>query len=252
MYRAWSHDEVNLPPWIINFREPQNILATLKLRAFDSDLSADVNFPTLRNGRKEPVSGQNRKDSALQIRGLYVRYVTGVFDIKLPEAITTGQDNFRILECETGGPNPKAEVCYSHVGTGTSRVQELSPLGEKEGDESITINQERDISTVRTGPEELPILKMLNTSWAPWNADVGDIIIVIPECDTPLVLRLANEGMYQFIGGVWLVDSALIIGEDEEGDPMIILKANPGFSRLMYGAACEGKTLEGVELFRLC
>jgi hypothetical protein len=64
---------------------------------------------------------------------------------------------------------------------------------------------------------------------------------------------LRKEGdLYLLVGGVWLIDSELEMLEEDFGRFKFNPKNNPGFSRYMYGAACEGKTLEDVQLFTVC
>jgi len=111
-------------------------------------------------------------------------------------------------------------------------------------------------------PDASTPVNLSNTSWEPWWAEVGDIIVAAAGSTVPLVLRpipVPKSSVYSsqnqeqgppsylLVGGCLLIDSQLrilgLIGN---------LREEPGFSRIMFGSAWEkvlswdGAVREGV------
>lgn len=130
-----------------------------------------------------------------------------------------------------------SEQCHTHQGEEDADGPSLGDVARKS----------RDGAPLRDSP-----MSILDSSWGPSTTEAGDTKIVAAGCTTPLILRKVDDG-HQFIGGIWLIDSELEFQEDEdyEGRFELKLKNNPGFSRLMYGAGCEGKTGDDVEIYTL-
>jgi hypothetical protein len=81
-------------------------------------------------------------------------------------------------------------------------------------------------------------MTIVNTSWGPWGAEVGDIIIAVQGCRLPLVLK-PTGGDYLFVGCCWFINSELkrynfIRSEDDVSREA---ENDPGFSRIMFGSA---------------
>jgi len=93
-------------------------------------------------------------------------------------------------------------------------------------------------------------VNLSNTSWGPWWAEIGDIIVVAAGSAVPLVLRPARstecnseQGLptYLLVGSSLLIDSQLrTIGLAEK------LSGEPGFSRIMFGSAWDGVFRDGI------
>lgn len=95
---------------------------------------------------------------------------------------------------------------------------------------------------------------IISASWGPQQTKVGDIIIVVADLELPLVLRPLGD-KYLFMGCCWLIDSELKMfrlvgtGADECG----VAENDPGFSRIMFGAAWEGIMADDkLEEYRVC
>jgi hypothetical protein len=82
-----------------------------------------------------------------------------------------------------------------------------------------------------------------NSNWGPYHAKVGDVIVVAATGTLPLVLRPVDGDTYLFVGGCWLVDSDI--------QDILELDHDPGFSPIMFGSWCGGKTLADVDMFRI-
>jgi hypothetical protein len=94
---------------------------------------------------------------------------------------------------------------------------------------------------------------IVNTSWAPWGAETGDIIIVVQGSRLPLVLR-PTGGDYLFVGCCWLIVSELTNFHFVRRKDGVSKKAenDAGFSRIMFGSAWfVVKHDEVLEEFRL-
>ncbi|KAJ9151264.1 HET-domain-containing protein [Pleurostoma richardsiae] len=93
---------------------------------------------------------------------------------------------------------------------------------------------------VEEGGEEI---SWKNTSWGPYRAEVGDIIIVTPLSNIPMVLRRREGDGYLFVGMCWLIDSRITPGRFE---------TDPGFSDIMRGSIWDdvGRT-RVVEMFEV-
>lgn len=74
-----------------------------------------------------------------------------------------------------------------------------------------------------------PESTILNTSWGPYGAVKGDVIIVANGCPLPLVLREFERG-YLLVGGCILIVSSIKNLVNFQAD-------DPGFSDLMRGSA---------------
>jgi hypothetical protein len=93
-------------------------------------------------------------------------------------------------------------------------------------------------------PNASEAVNLSNTSWGPWWAEIGDIIVVAAGSTVPLVLRPTcstkcnseqSPPTYLLVGSSLLIDSQLrTIGLAEK------LSDEPGFSRIMFGSAWEG------------
>jgi hypothetical protein len=104
-------------------------------------------------------------------------------------------------------------------------------------------------------PDAPKVVSLSNTSWGPWWAEVGDIIVVAAGSTVPLVLRPVlgsitstsslnltsnltsdqHQNTYLLVGGCILIDTQLHnLGLAEK------LSDEPGFSRIMFGSSWEG------------
>jgi hypothetical protein len=226
-----------LSSWVIDFSKEQNLTARLKFEEHWPGFQADFGFPPLPCMEDEPYLKQDILDPDLIIRGMDVAVVTAVYDMGLPEQLIPGQDKVLVLRYDTNRQMSESQIIQ--------RSSASDPILTENDVLSTEYDQASSEST------DIPEVNMMNTSWAPCHTQVGDIIIVAAGCNTPLVLRKENE-KYLLVGGVWLIDSELETENKDDERTVICQEGNNGFSRLMYGAACEGKTLDDVELFTLC
>jgi len=88
-----------------------------------------------------------------------------------------------------------------------------------------------------------PTMTMSNSSWGPYWAESGDIIIISRLCWAPLVLR--RDGTeFLFVGGCCLVDSELRGSGPGHMSDIEALSKDPGFSPIMHGSAWDEDKLE--------
>lgn len=229
-----------LPSWVIVFSNPQHSTASLKLREPDTKISSFLNFPLLDEEENGLFPG-HPNERAIPLRGIYVAAVTEVYNVELPQPLHRGQETARVLKYDVNIRNPKKRTESQAPTEGESSLPgRFKPIETAEDEVFAKQNENNTLSPV----------SILNTSWAPWNNEVSDIIVVTIGCEILVVLRESGDGTYTFIGGVWLIDSELEFQRDEDNNGSIFSPTdNPSFSKLMYGAACEGKMLKDVEVF---
>jgi hypothetical protein len=152
----------------------------------------------------------------LKIRGIYVGRVTGT--------VVKG------LHYGSGGADDKVKL-IKYDRDPTKRYWQKSSLADECG------------WPVGVSGSEVTLA---NTSWGPWWAEVGDIIVVAAGSQVPLVLRKADgKDEYIFVGGCLLIDSQLqTLGKG-------CIEEEKGFSRLMFGSAWDGVKEDDLEEFEL-
>jgi hypothetical protein len=239
----------DLPSWVPDFNLTQDSVPLFKLRVVEAGgFCADLDFPTLPYLGREPYLEQGNTDPNLIIRGIQVGFVTAVFDVELPRNFWLDTNTVRLLQYTTN----HIPLLRSHTRSADehSLLNHRESSSENHGFSSQSRGSSQEAAQHSPQPTDSSVISMLNTSWAPCHTQIGDIIIDTPGCDIPLVLRKDGD-VYLFVGGVWLIDSEMIVPKIGVVYKFEI-KDNPGFSRFMYGAACAGKTLEDVQIFTLC
>ena len=187
-----------LPSWVPDFTTRQSFL-TLAMNSGYTYFSADRGFPA---AQVEPQMSAAADSSLFVLRAIRIAIIIGTHVTRITEdPALEGNDGVRLIK-------------YHRI-----PVRKPQEQGNALSDYKSLAHVPMNTASYRS------------TSWGPLHCTVGDIIIVAAGSNVPLVVRkLENE--YLFIGGCWLIDSAI--------QDLMNLKNDPGFSPLMFGAACEG------------
>lgn len=190
-----------LPSWVSDYTVKQNLIARSYISTV-AYLHADRGFPSI---AQEPRFLAPSSCEVLSLRGIYVAVITGVYETRMTEdEDLQEQDRLKLLR-------------YN---------EELGMRGRDFIRDPLPAWQSGDLETGQ------PRVSHSNTSWGPIFCEIGDIIIVAVGSRIPLVLRESEPGKYLFVGACWLIDSEIRNNS--------LLDEDPGFSRIMYGRACEG------------
>lgn len=201
-----SHDRAvvkdqELPSWVSDYTIKQNYVAQAHFSTVTS-FSADKGFPSV---QQEPRFSESPDCEVLVLRGIYVGVITGTYESRITnDEDLTGLDGLKLIRYDG---NPR--------------------------------NRQRDLIEEPPQPWETidpdtkkPLVSHSNTSWGPIHSEIGDIIIVAVGSLIPFVLREFEVGKYLFLGACWLIE--------REIQDITKLSVDPGFSKVMFGSACEG------------
>jgi hypothetical protein len=164
--------------------------------------SADKGFPSV---EQEPRFLESLNCEVLVLRGIYVGVITETYKARITnDEDLAGFDDVKLIRYNEDSRNRRRDF----VGN------PLYPWG----------TTDPDIKN--------PLVSHTNTSWGPIHSEIGDIIIVAVGSLVPFVLREFEDGKYLFVGACWLIE--------HEIQDYTKLSVDPGFSRVMFGSACEG------------
>lgn len=190
-----------LPSWVSDYTTKQDYVAQAHISTAPS-FSADKGFPSV---QQEPRFLESPDCEILVLRGIYVGVITGTYETRMTnDEDLAGLDSVKLIRYDEYPPNRRRDFV-------------ANPPHPWETTDPDTKN---------------PLVSHSNTSWGPIHSEIGDIIIVAVGSLLPFVLREFEDGKYLFLGACWLI-------EREIGD-ITKLSVDPGFSRVMFGSACEG------------
>lgn len=186
-----------LPSWVPDFTTRQSFL-TLAMNSANTYFSADRGFPA---AQVKPQMNAAADSDFFVLRAIRIAMIIGTHDTRITnDPALEGNHEVRLIQYDTF-PTRQPQ---KH-GTALSDFQPL------------------DHAPINTA-------EYRSTSWGPHQCTVGDLIIVAAGSNVPLVVRKLESG-YLFIGGCWLIDSAIQDWRNLQNDP--------GFSPFMFGSACE-------------
>lgn len=212
--RPILYQGASLPSWVPDYQTKQSTFPELQF-GFQGRFRADDSFPAV---PQEPRFRQAADDETLLLRGIYIGVVTGIYDARFTDKDSSvGKDGVRLITYDS-----RPESRYT---------------------------ERNSISQPKLSGDQLDLVRY--TSWGPCHAEIGDLIIVVAGLKVPIVVRSTKHSKYLFVGGCWLVDAEVKIGQffgheywNEELS---------GFSSIMFGSACKGLPENYVaEEFCLC
>lgn len=190
-----------LPSWVTDYTIKQGLVARAHISCVSS-FHADAGFPST---ELEPRFLDAKDSEVLVLRGIYVAVITGVYESRITnDEDIQGDDYLKLIRHDEN-----EEMRHHQFSSGPP-----SPWQAEDP---------------QTGA---PLISHCNTSWGPIFCEVGDIIIVAAGSRIPFVLREFEPGKYMFVGACWMIESEI---QDNS-----LSNEEPGFSRVMYGRACEG------------
>lgn len=196
-----------LPSWVPDWSQTQTLVARAMFM-HHAEFRAGEGFPKLHEHHVEPRFAINEVPEILTIRGVYVAVVTATFRAHVTRDLTLGVED--------------AVTLFTHDRDSSLRHGPFVKSGWPNGDSSVSF---------------------VNTSWGPYHTEVGDIIVVAPGSNLPLVLR-RQESRYLFVGACWFVKERI--------HDVNCLKDDRGFDEVMFGSVCEEEGVESrVEIFQL-
>ncbi|PQE09516.1 Heterokaryon incompatibility protein [Rutstroemia sp. NJR-2017a BBW] len=192
-----------LPSWVSDYTLKQNYISQMHTSTATS-FSADKGFPSV---EQEPRFLESLNCEVLVLRGIYVGVIADTYKARITnDEDLAGFDDVKLIRHNEDPQNRHRDFVRSP----------LYPWDTTDPD--------------ITG--ENPLVSHSNTSWGPIHSEIGDIIIVAVGSLVPLVLREFEDGKYLFVGACWLIE--------HEIQDLTKLNVDPGFSRVMFGSACEG------------
>jgi hypothetical protein len=203
-----------LPSWVPDWTTKQMLVPRF-IEELASEFSANRGLSVTDVNYSSPSPSPN----ILVIKGLFVGVVTGTHITPLLRD-GDADDRIKLIRYDR---NPQKRHNLS--------PSQLEPWPASDASEAVDLS---------------------NTSWGPWWAEVGDIIVVAAGSTVPLVLRpvsnsnassqngsaspnsLGQLARYLLVGSCVLIDAQLrTLGLAEK------LSDEPGFSRIMFGSAWE-------------
>ncbi|PQE24876.1 heterokaryon incompatibility protein [Rutstroemia sp. NJR-2017a WRK4] len=190
-----------LPSWVSDYTIKQNYVSQMH-NSTATSFSADKGFPSV---EQEPRFLKPLNCEVLVLRGIYVGVITDIYKTRITnDEDLAGFDDVKLIRYNEDPQNRRRDF----VGSPPYPWDTTDP----------------DIKN--------PLVSHSNTSWGPIHSEIGDIIIVAAGSLVPFVLREFEDGKYLFVGACWLIEHEI---QDNTK-----LNVDPGFSRVMFGSACEG------------